>query len=443
MARLTHFTADAAGAIRGVTHELFAQVGLAGGVQSSTVETAMISAGSTRREPEEQELNALTARRGATPYQVFRNSSRWTAYYTPEQDGDYTVFAQTDGRFRLLIDDQVVFDSSEVPKYILSQVTMPLTEAPHKVVLEQLSQQIGSVSGLRVGITPVATMVDPVALAIAKKSDAVILCVGFNDASESEGGDRSFELPVGQEELIQAVAALGKKTIVVLTAGGSVDLARWKDNVQAIFQTWYAGEQGGTALARLLFGEANPSGHLPISWERKITDNPSYNSYYPEPGTNQIVYREGVFVGYRGYEHTHTDPMFPFGFGLSYTTFRYSNLKIEAAQEGSFRVGFDVQNTGRRAGATVAQLYVGERAPTVERPGKELKGFERVFLEPGESRHLVLPLGPRSFSYFDVKAGAWRANPGVYNLMLGDSSQDIRLKGTLQLNQGLTVAIGE
>jgi beta-glucosidase len=296
---------------------------------------------------------------------------------------------------------------------------------------------------LRVGITPVATMVDPVALAIAKKSDAVILCVGFNDASESEGGDRSFELPVGQEELIQAVAALGKKTIVVLTAGGSVDLTRWKDKVQAIFQTWYAGEQGGTALARLLFGEANPSGHLPISWERKITDNPSYNSYYPEPGTNRIVYREGVFVGYRGYEHTHTDPLFPFGFGLSYTTFRYSNLKIEATQEGSFRVGFDVQNTGRRAGAAVAQLYLGERAPTVERPGKELKGFERVFLEPGESRHLVLPLGPRSFSYFDVKAGAWRANPGVYNLMLGDSSQDIRLKGTLQLNQGLTVAIGE
>jgi beta-glucosidase len=443
MARLTHFTTDRAGTIRGVIHELFAQVGLAGGVESSTVETAMISAGSTRREPEEQELNALTAHRSSTPYQVFRNSSRWTGYYTPEQDGNHTVFVQTDGKFRLLIDDQVVFDSSEVPKYILNQVTMALTKAPHKVVLEQISQQVGSVSGLRVGITPVATMVDPEALAIARKSDVVILCVGFNNVSESEGGDRSFELPVGQEELIHEVAALGKKTIVVLTAGGSVDLTRWKDNVQAIFQTWYAGEQGGTALARLLFGEANPSGHLPISWERKITDNPSYNSYYPEPGTNRIVYREGVFVGYRGYQHTHTDPMFPFGFGLSYTTFRYRNLKIEAAHEGSFKVGFDVENTGRRAGATVAQLYVGERAPTVERPAKELKGFQRVLLEPGESQHIVLPLGPRSFSYFDVNTAAWRANPGVYRLMLGDSSEDIRLEGTVELTHGLTVAVGE
>ncbi len=343
----------------------------------------MLSAGSTRREPEEQELNALTSRVSASPYQASRISSRWTGYYTPAQDGAYTVFALTDGKFRLSVDDQIVFDSSVVPKYILNQATLHLSSAPHKVVLEQLSQQIGSVSGMRVGIARVSTMVDPVALEIAKKSDAVIpLAEGFNNQSESEGGDRSFELPVGQEQLIDQVAAVSKKTIVIVTSGGSVDLSRWKDKVQAIFATWYSGEQGGTALARLLFGETNPSGHLPISWENKITDNPSYKNYYPDPGTNKVFYREGIFVGYRGYEHSHFAPMFPFGFGLSYTTFRYSNLKAIEAGKGQYKVGFDVSNTGTRAGANVAQLYVGEAAPTVERPIKELKAFERVFLEP-------------------------------------------------------------
>ena len=162
---------------------------------------------------------------------------------------------------------------------------------------------------------------------MASKADAVVLAVGFNAASESEGGDRNFELPVGQEQLIDQIAALGKKTIVVITSGGSVDVSNWKDKVQGIFETWYAGEEGGTAAARLLFGEDNPSGHLPISWEKQITDNPSYAHYYPDPGTNKIVYREGIFMGYRGYDHNHIEPQYPFGFGLSYTTFSFSNLK--------------------------------------------------------------------------------------------------------------------
>jgi beta-glucosidase len=443
MSRLTHFTTDSSGTVPGVTHEFFAKTDLQGGLQNTMVETAMLSAGSTRREPEEQELNALTSHRNTNPYQASRISSRWTGYYTPAEAGAYAVFTLTDGKFRLLVDDQVVFDSSVVPKYILNQMTMQLTRAPHKVVLEQLSQQIGSVSGLRVGIAPISSMVDPAALEIAKKSDVVVLCVGFSNQSESEGGDRSFQLPIGQEELIDEVASLGKKTIVVLTSGGSVDLSRWKDKVQAIFATWYAGEQGGTALARLLFGEANPSGHLPISWESKISDNPSFRNYYPDPGTNKIEYKEGIFVGYRGYEHTHIDPLFPFGFGLSYTTFQYSRLKAEPAGEGTFKVGFDVTNTGKRAGATVAQLYVGEAAPTVERPGKELKGFERVALEPGKTKHVTLNITPRSFSYFDVNSGAWHANAGAYNLMLGESSADIRLRGSVQLARPLTTLVSE
>ncbi len=443
MARLTHFSTDAAGTTPGVTHETFAKANLEGGIQSTVVETGMIVPGTTRREPEEQELNALTTHRSTTPYQTVRTSSRWTGYFTPEQAGSYTVFIQTDGKFRLLVDDQVVFDSSVIPKYILSQATLQLTQAAHKVVLEQLSQQLGSVSGMRVGIAPVRTMVDPAALEIARKSDVVILTVGFNSASEAEGGDRSFELPVGQDELIDEVAALGKKTVVVITSGGSVDISSWKDKVSAIFETWYSGEQGGTALAQLLFGEANPSGHLPISWEAKITDNPSYSNYYPAPGTNQIAYREGIFVGYRGYEHTNTQPLFPFGYGLSYTTFMYSNLSTTPVGDGRFQVSFDVTNTGNRAGAAVAQLYVGEAKPTVDRPTKELKGFKRVMLEPKETKHVTIDLNPRSFAFFDVTAGTWRTNAGTYNLMVGDSSKNIKQQGTVQLIKTITIPVSD
>jgi beta-glucosidase len=443
MSRLTHFTTDEQGKTTGVQHTIFSKPNLEGDVVSTTVESAFSIAGSTRREPEEQELNALTAHKNANPYTRPVTSSRWVGYYTPEEAGTFSVFIQTDGKYRLLIDDNIVFDSSVVPKYILNQTTMELTKAPHKVVLEQLSQQLGSVSGMRFGIAPLNTIVEKDALEMASHADAVVLAVGFNAASESEGGDRNFELPPGQDQLIEQIAALGKKTIVMITSGGSVDVSPWKDKVQGILETWYAGEEGGTAAARLLFGEANPSGHLPISWEKQITDNPSYSHYYPDPGTDKIAYREGIFMGYRGYEHNHVEPQFPFGFGLSYTTFSTGKLKATPAGDGRFHVTFDVTNTGKRAGAAVAQLYVGENSPAIARPAKELKGFERVQLAPGETKHLSLDLDARSFSYFDVKSGSWIADAGVYELMLGDSSQDIQQKITVQLPRQLTTSVSE
>ena len=443
MSRLTHFATDTQGAVPGVTHVTYSKADLEGDVTSTVVEPSLSTPGSTRRTPEEQELNALTAHQNASPYVRATNSSKWTGYFTPEEAGQYSIFIQTDGKYRLLVDDAVVFDSSVIPKYILNQATIELTKAPHKVVVEQLSQQIGSVSGMRVGIAALNTIVEKDALEMASKADAVILAVGFNAASEAEGGDRSFELPVGQEQLIQQIAALGKKTIVVITSGGSVDVSTWQDKVQGILETWYAGEEGGTAAARLLFGDENPSGHLPISWEKRITDNPSYAHYYPDPGTNKIVYREGIFMGYRGYEHNQVAPMYPFGFGLSYTTFSFGNLKSTPAADGHFTVTFDVTNTGKHAGATVAQLYVSQVSTTVERPAKELKGFERVALQPDQTKHLSIDLNPRSFSYFDVKSSAWQADAGTYKLMLGDSSQNIQLEIPVQLPKSLTTSIGD
>jgi beta-glucosidase len=443
MSRLTRFTTDPQGAIPGVTHVTFAKPNLEGEVTGTATESTLGIPGSNRREPEEQELNALTAHKNANPYVRATNSSKWTGYYTPAEAGKSAIFIQTDGKYRLLVDDAVVFDSSVVPKYILNQTTLELTKAPHKVVVEQLSQQIGSVSGMRVGIAALSTIVEKDALDMASKADTVIVAVGFNASSESEGGDRNFELPVGQEQLIEQIAALGKKTIVVITSGGSVDVSNWKDKVQGIFETWYSGEQGGIAAARLLFGEESPSGHLPISWEKQLTDNPSYTHYYPDPGTNKIVYREGIFMGYRGYEHNQVEPQYPFGFGLSYTTFSFSHLRSTPTESGHFNVTFDVTNTGKRAGATVAQLYVGPASSPVERPARELKGYERVLLQPGETKSLTLDLNPRSFSYFDVNSSTWHADAGSYGLMLGDSSQNIQQRTVLQLPQPLTTSISE
>jgi beta-glucosidase len=443
MARLTAFTTDSDGKIPGVTHTTFANADLQGAETGTTVEKNLLVPGSTRREPEEQELNALTSHKNANPYARPTTSGRWTGYYTVESTGKFAVFAQTDGRYRLLLDDHVLLDSSVVPKAILNQTEVDLTPGPHKVVLEQLSTQSASVSGMRVGIAPLSTIVESDALDIASHADVVVLAVGFNSSSESEGGDRSFELPVGQRQLIEQIAALNKKTIVFITSGGSVDVSPWKDKVQGIFATWYAGEEGGNAAARLLFGESNPSGHLPISWEKKIFDNPSYNNYYPDPGTNKIVYREGIFMGYRGYEHTKVEPLYPFGFGLSYTTFGFSNLKTEPAADGRFLVSFDVKNTGKRPGATVAQLYVDEASPTVPRPAKELKQFERVMLQPGETKRLTLELNARSFSFYDVPSASWHANAGAYNLMLGDSSSNIEQKTTLTLPKPIITSVSD
>ncbi len=441
MARLTHFTTDAEGTHPGVTHVTYSKANLAGDVVTTSTETAMILPGSSRREPEEQELNALTSHRNNSPYTRPTTSSRWTGYFTPGEPGQFAVYVQTDGKYRLLVDDAVVFDSSVVPKYILNQTTLELTKSPHKVVLEQLSQQLGSVSGMRTGIFPLNDIVEKDALEMAAHADAVVLALGFNAQSEAEGGDRNFALPPGQDQLVQEIAALGKKTIVMITSGGSVDVTPWQDKVQGIFETWYAGEEGGNAAARLLFGEANPGGHLPISWERRIEDNPSLQGYYPDLGTNKVDYREGIFMGYRGYERSHVEPLFPFGYGLSYTSFAFTNLKANPSGEGRFAVSFDVKNTGKRAGSTVAQLYVGQPSSKVERPAKELKGFERIMLQPGESRRVTLPLDPRSFSYFNVSQSTWQADFGVYQIRVGDSSQNLPLQTTVELQKTINTAV--
>jgi beta-glucosidase len=266
----------------------------------------------------------------------------------------------------------------------------------------------------------------------------VVIAAGFDPDSESEGADRTFDLPFGQEELIRELSATNPKTIVAVTSGGNVDPGNWLDHVPAYLEMWYPGEQGGTALAEVLFGAVNPSGHLPATFERRLEDNPTFATYYPEGDTNRVIYKEGVFVGYRGYEHNGVKPLFPFGYGLSYTAFTYANLSVAPATglpDAHYTASFDVTNAGDRAGADVAQVYVSDDHSKIARPEKELKGFAKVTLEPGETKRVSINLDARAFAYFDPAAKQWRITPGTFGILVGRSSVEIVLKGSVKVSE--------
>jgi beta-glucosidase len=368
--------------------------------------------------------------------------TRWTGYYFARAPGNFVVFVENQGKYKLTIDGQAVIDYSEIPKTALAQRVVPLTPGPHKVVLDILGAPQFGEGSLKIGIVQEGTFVNQSAIDLAKRADAVIVAVGYDADIETEGADREFELPPGQDELIEKIAAANPNTIVTVTAGGSLDASRWINKVAALLQNWYPGEEGGTALAEVVFGDVNPSGRLPISWEKSLKDNPSFAYYYPTPGTLKIPYGDDVFVGYRGYEHNGVQPLFPFGFGLSYTSFKYSGLEIHpAAGAGAFEVSFDVSNTGKRAGADVAQVYISEDHPHVPRPPQELKGFARFVLEPGETRRVTVPLDARSFTWYDEKAAAWHGDPGTFTVYVSRSSSDSQLEGKITLVQAIVLPV--
>ncbi len=388
----------------------------------------------------EQHVNFTTQSRSGLP-EVTR-SERWTGYYLPKSAGSYDVFVastgEDGGNYRLLVDDRLVFDNWTATKAEANWTTLSFEPTPHKVVLEHRGRSAWLGTRLRLGIFPHDGVVAREALKLAAQADAVVVAVGFDPETESEGGDRTFVLPPGQDELIQELAAANKNIIVVITAGGAVDMNPWLDRVPVVLQAWYPGQEGGTALAEIVFGAVNPSGRLPVTFERYDKDNPTYNSYYPEADGKRVVYKEGVFVGYRGYEHNGTKPLFPFGYGLSYTSFAYRNLKVGkvAAEDGKHakvRVEFDLTNTGKREGAEVAQVYVGDSHGKVARPVKELKGFAKGSLRPGENRHIAVTLDDRAFSYYDTAAKRWHTDPGDFDILVGSSSDHIELRGKVTL----------
>jgi beta-glucosidase len=268
----------------------------------------------------------------------------------------------------------------------------------------------------------------------AKSADAAVVCVGLTPEVEGEGFDRGFALPINQQLLIKQVSESNPHTIAVLSGGATVDMRPWIGKVPVVLQTWYLGQEAGTALASVLFGDANPSGHLPCTFDRSIDENPAFRHYpgtFPEGKDWPVVdYHEGIFYGYRGYDRLGKNPLFPFGHGLSYTSFDLSGMEATPAG-GGFEVTIVARNTGNRAGSTVLQLYLGLPEENTPRPLRQLCGFKRLDLKPGESSKATIHLPADALRYWHPVQKQWVAPLGSIQLDLGLSERDIRQSVTI------------
>jgi beta-glucosidase len=270
----------------------------------------------------------------------------------------------------------------------------------------------------------------------ASKADIAVIVVGRYPKLEGENFDvKTMDLPAGQDDLIQAVEKANPHTIVVLNTGNPVTMTKWLDQTPALLDLWYGGQEAGHALASILFGDANPSGKLPVSLPKEFEDSPAASNY---PGQNlKVNYAEGIYIGYRYYDTKDVAPAFPFGFGLSYTTFEYSNLKVQpnATKAGQFepQINLKIKNTGPRPGAEVVQLYIHDGHSKIDRPIHELKGFQRVELQPGETKTVTFTIDRAALSYWSPEKKDWVAEPGTFEIQIGASSRDIRLRAPLEL----------
>ena len=267
---------------------------------------------------------------------------------------------------------------------------------------------------------------------LLRNADVVVMGVGFDAQTETEGRDRRFEMPFEQGNLIREVAKINPNVVVVVNSGGGFEMASWMESARAILLAWYPGQEGGQAVAEIISGKIAPSGRLPMSIERELKDNPTYGNYYHNLEVDvrknpyeRVAYKEGLFLGYRGYDRKEVKPLFPFGFGLSYTTFHYDNLQVSEGAEG-YLVEFDVTNTGKMDAAEVAQVYIGYNDTKIPHPVKELKGYDKALIKQGETRHFAIEIPFRSLAYYDLVSRKMVQDKEV-RFYVGASAEDIKL----------------
>ncbi len=373
------------------------------------------------------------------------NQSRFCAslngIFTANEGGTHEFALSSIGKSRLWLDDMLVIDNWERPLRDLELHAEKKLRAGQKVRLrvEYSWSEEASWRYLRLGHRG-PSPADPIAEAVdlAKQADVAIVVAGLTSDWESESYDRaSMSLPTGQDELIDKVRRANPNTVVVLNTGSPVTMP-WAESVPAIVQGWYNSQECGNALADVLFGDVNPSGRLPTTFPKRFEDNPTIETY---PGTKgKAFYREGIFVGYRHYDARAIEPLFPFGHGLSYTAFEYSDLALSRSQiraDERLEISLVIRNTGNRLGKEVVQLYVHDVESGLSRPEQELKAFAKIELGAGESKTVRFSLDREAFRYYDPDRGGWMVEPGQFELRIGHSSRDIRLRA------GLTVAAAE
>lgn len=363
-------------------------------------------------------------------------SVRWTAELTPAVSGEYRFGLDSDDGSLLRIDGQVVIDNwgDHGPLRKEGQVILEAGN-PVQCVVEYYDV-IGGAS-VELGWLPPGSLVEDSsmifaeALQAAKDADAVIIFAGQSHRYHVEGVDRAdIALHGRQNELIKAVAAVNSKLAVFLIGGGAVEMP-WIDQVPCVVQAWYAGMEGGSAMADVIFGDVNPSGKLPLTFPKKLSETPAHD--IGEYAADECRYHEGLLVGYRYNDAKDIEPLFPFGHGLSYTTFEYGTPEITAVpgSNDAYKVAVPVKNSGDRPGKEVVQLYIRDIHPRLERPLKELKGFVKTAIQPGCVETVEFELTPASFAFYDPEEKQWVTEPGPYEILIGSSSRDIRCQATL------------
>jgi len=364
-------------------------------------------------------------------------SMRMEGFFTPKESGIHELSLEGVGWCKLFLDNEMIVDhsdDSDMGKQIIAEVELKGGKA-YPIKVEYYWKGNPRWRSVALGHQPPQPL-DLIAEAVklAKKVDVVVLVASLNGQWETEGADRvDMKLPGAQDELIRQIAKANKNTIVVLNVGSPVEMP-WIEKVPAVLQLWYNSQEQGNALADILFGDVNPSGKLPTTFPVRLEDNPAYINY---PGENgKVHYGEGIFVGYRYYDKKNITPLFPFGHGLSYTKFKYSNLKLSAKSitpNDTLKVKVDVTNTGKVAGKEIVQLYVRDVKATFARPDKELKDFEKIELKPKQTKTVTFTLDREAFWYFDTVRNAWSTESGEFEILVGGSSRDVSEKRSVIL----------
>jgi beta-glucosidase len=366
---------------------------------------------------------------------VYNFSIRWTGKLIPPATQKYVLALTSDDGSRLYINDKLIVDNWGIHGERLKSGEIML-EADEAVDIRIEYFEQGGDAMVRLSWKdPADKSKEPTieeAVRVAKNADAVILCVGNTMDYEAEESDVvDFKMPGMQEELTLAVTKANPNTAVVVYGGVPVLMKNWFNDANSVIAALYPGQEGGTALAQILFGQINPSGKLPFSYIQDRSQSPVFKGY--KDPCLKVRYTEGVFVGYRYYDKNGIEPLFPFGHGLSYTSFEYSNMKVEKTGQLAYTVSVDVKNTGSAAGQETVQLYLGQKNCSIERPIRELKGFSKVELEPGQTKTAVFQLDRRAFEFFHPQKNRWTFEPGEFEISAAASSRDIRLKETLKL----------
>jgi len=359
---------------------------------------------------------------------------RWTGTLTPTKSGRYALALRSDDGSRLYLNGKLLVDDwGDHPPTLKTAEIELVAGKSYDLRLEYFEGILGASVELlwqRGEGDPLRRVAE-----VARGADLVIAAVGDGMGDETEGADRtSLALPGRQNEIVIAAADANPRIVVITTAGAAIAMP-WLDRVSAVLHGWFPGQEAGAALVDVLLGEVSPSGKLPVTFPKRLEDEPAFGNFPCKDG--KVSYKEGILVGYRWYDTRKIFPLFPFGFGLSYTSFAYRDLAVSAWDaKAGVRARLKVKNTGARRGAEVVQVYVHAPAGGVARAEQELRAFAKVDLAPGEEREVVLTLPVRAFARFEEslpEKEAWRTDPGFYEIRAAASSRDIRLRASVTI----------